>query len=132
MLIIFANKLVNSIKSKRNKTIIFYYNNRVLELMRLLQKNNYIEYKIISRQERPSPQLELSIVSSNITNLTFISKPSRNVHIKYANLLRITYDCILSTNQGLITKKEALELGIGGILLIKIVPKLEFNPVVAR
>ena len=31
MLIIFINKLVNSIKSKRDKTIIFYYNNRILE-----------------------------------------------------------------------------------------------------
>lgn len=76
MLIIFINKLVNSIKSKRDKTIIFYYNSRILELMRLLEKNNYITYKIISSQETPSPQLELSIVDSNIKNLTFISKPS--------------------------------------------------------
>jgi ribosomal protein S8 len=120
MLIIFINKLVNSIKSKRDKTIIFYYNNRILELMRLLEKNNYIRYKLINRQETPSPEIELSIVSSNIKNLTFISKPSRTVHIKYTKLLTVAYDCILSTNQGLITKKHALELGIGGILLLKI------------
>ena len=120
MLIKFINKLVNNIKSKRDKTIIFYYNNRILELMRLIEKNNYIRYKLINRQETPSPEIELSIVSSNIKNLTFISKPSRTVHIKYTKLLTVAYDCILSTNQGLITKKHALELGIGGILLLKI------------
>ena len=59
-------------------------------------------------------------MKDNIKNLTFISKPSRTVHIKYTKLLTVPYDCILSTNQGLITKKQALELGIGGILLLKI------------
>jgi ribosomal protein S8 len=51
--------------------------------------------------------------------VTFISKPSRVIHVSGKGLEQISYNCLVSTNKGILTKEDAVRNNTGGIILIK-------------
>ena len=120
LLIRFINKIVNSIKSRKLPNIEFFYNKVILQLLSVLKKNNYLDYKVINKRSYPSPLMEIKIIETKIKTLKLISKPSIKRVISYKDLLSIPFDCIISTSQGLMTKSEAIKNRTGGELLIKL------------
>ena len=46
-------------------------------------------------------------------------KPSRVIHVSGKELEKISYNCLISTNKGILTKEEAIRNNTGGIILIK-------------
>lgn len=120
LLITFVNKLINSLKSKQSPKIKFFYNKLILQLLQVLKNKNYLEYKIIDKRSYPSPLMEIDIIKTKIKNLTFISKPSIKRTTSYRDLMKLPFECILSTDKGLMTKKEAINNKVGGTVLIKV------------
>jgi len=124
-LIQFTNQLNNLffIKNNNNKTIYFHSTKQIFNLLSLLKDQNYLSYKIKSVKQNldlKNNYWELNVQSHRFTKLTLISKPSRHISVSYRKLLDIKYDCILSTNLGLISKEEAIKNKTGGFIKFKI------------
>lgn len=113
----FVNKLVNSLRSRKLVPIEFQYNKLTLNLLKLLDNKNLIDYKILIHDEK---KIKIEINSIKFKNLKAISKPGLVKNASYEQLKIISFDCILSTNKGLMTKEEAIEAKTGGQLLFKI------------
>lgn len=92
--------------------------------MGVLESSKYLSYTLVSRDLK---YIEIEIISSSIRNLKLISKGSRVVYLGYKELLResrlkkTSGFFILTTSEwGIITSIEALRLGVGGKVLLKV------------
>jgi ribosomal protein S8 len=109
----FLNKLVNS--SRNLKSFRFLYNKNILRILEVLKVENIVSYTL-----KFDKQFGEIIFSQNLLNkLTFISKPSRVIHVSGKGLEKISYNCLVSTNKGILTKEDAVRNNTGGIILIK-------------
>lgn len=93
-------------------------------ILGVLESSNYLSYKIISRDLK---YIEIDIISNSIRSMKLCSKGSRVMYLGYKDLLRdsrlkkTSGFYILTTSEwGLITSFEALRLGVGGKVLLKV------------
>ena len=93
-------------------------------ILGVLESSKYLSYTLVSRDLK---YIEIEIISSSIRNLKLISKGSRVVYLGYKELLResrlkkTSGFFILTTSEwGIITSIEALRLGVGGKVLLKV------------
>ena len=122
-LIQFINKLNNALKA--DKYIYFYSTKSIFNLLKLLKEANYLTYQIKSCDSKKTCDSknkikQLKILNARFLKLSLIYKPSRNISISYRKLLDVQYDCILSTNIGLLSKEQAISQKTGGFLILKI------------
>ena len=95
----------------------------VKSIMAILKKNEYIEnFKLIEDKKQGVVRVYLKYVAgkSAIRNLKRVSKPGLRVYAKgkkVPTVLRGRGLAIVSTSKGVITDKEARELGVGGEII---------------
>ncbi len=109
----------NAIMIKR-ETVDLPSSNNIKAIMAILKKNEYIEnFKLIEDKKQGMIRVYLKYVAgkSAIRNIKRISKPGLRVYVggkKVPAVLRGRGLAIISTSKGVITDKEAKELGVGG------------------
>jgi len=92
----------------------------IKEIMAILKKNEYIDnFKEIEDKKQGLVRVYLKYAAgkSAIRNIKRISKPGLRVYVKgkkVPSVLRGRGIAIISTSKGVITDKEARELGAGG------------------
>lgn len=95
----------------------------IKSIMAILKKNEYIEnFKLIEDKKQGVVRVYLKYIAgkSAIRNLKRVSKPGLRVYSKGKKVpivLRGRGLAIVSTSKGVITDKEARELGVGGEII---------------
>lgn len=91
------------------------------EIARLLKEEGYIkDYRIVRGESYDTLVIELKFGKNRervITDLKRISKPGRRVYARKDRLPRVLGGmgtAILSTSRGVVTSRQASELGVGG------------------
>ena len=95
-----------------------------IEIARLLREEGYIkDYRVNKGESFDTLVVELKFGRNRervITDLKRISKPGRRIYARKDRLPRVLGGmgtAILSTSRGLVTSRQAQELGIGGEVL---------------
>lgn len=95
-------------------------------LAKILVSEGYVEgYSVEQDPERPSPRLRITLKYTadrkrTISGLRRVSKPGLRVYTKASDVPRVLGGmgiAILSTNQGLMTDREARQRHVGGEIL---------------
>ncbi len=109
----------NAIMVKKDFTDI-PASNILISILEILKRENYIEnFKLIEDDKQGTIKVYLKYIAekSAIKNLRRISKSSLRVYVKGENIplvLRGRGLAIISTSKGILTDKEARQLGVGG------------------
>ena len=109
----------NAVMIKR-ETVDIPSSNNIKSIMAILKKNEYIEnFQLIEDKKQGMIRVYLKYVAgkSAIRNIKRISKPGLRVYVggkKVPAVLRGRGLAVISTSKGVITDKEAKELGVGG------------------
>ena len=109
----------NAIKIKKD-TVDLPASGNIKSIMAILKKNEYIDnFKLIEDKKQGVVRVYLKYIAgkSAIRNIKRVSKPGLRVYVKgkkVPTVLRGRGLAIVSTSKGVITDKEARELGIGG------------------
>ncbi len=97
--------------------------NNIKSIMEILKKNEYIDnFKLIEDKKQGLVRVYLKYTAgkSAIRNIKRISKPGLRVYVrgkKVPTVLRGKGLAIISTSKGVLTDKEARELGVGGEII---------------
>ena len=109
----------NAIKIKKDAVDLPASGN-IKSIMDILKKNEYIDnFKLIEDKKQGVVRVYLKYIAgkSAIRNIKRVSKPGLRVYVKgkkVPTVLRGRGLAIVSTSKGVITDKEARELGVGG------------------
>lgn len=92
----------------------------IKSILDILKKENYIDnFKLIEDTKQGRLKIYLKYISgkSAIREIKRISKPSLRIYVKndsIPSVLRGKGIAIMSTSKGMLTNKQAKELGVGG------------------
>jgi small subunit ribosomal protein S8 len=113
------NDIMNCKKANKNETIVIPATKLLLEVLKMMKKNGYIENFKVEEDKFKKIVIELGRLNkcNSIKPRFYVKKkeiykyisrylPSRNIGI-----------LIISTNKGLMTQHEVIEKNIGGSLL---------------
>jgi small subunit ribosomal protein S8 len=109
----------NAILIKRD-TVDLPASGNIKSIMEILKKNEYIDnFKLIEDKKQGVVRVYLKYTAgkSAIRNIKRISKPGLRVYVrgkKVPTVLRGRGVAIISTSKGVVSDKEARELGVGG------------------
>jgi len=109
----------NAVLIKRD-TVDLPASGNIKSIMDILKKNEYIDnFKVIEDKKQGVVRVYLKYIAgkSAIRNIKRISKPGLRVYVrgkKVPTVLRGRGLAIISTSKGVMTDKEARELGVGG------------------
>ena len=109
----------NAIRIKKD-TVDLPASGNIKSIMAILKKNEYIDnFKLIEDKKQGVVRVYLKYIAgkSAIRNIKRVSKPGLRVYVrgkKVPTVLRGRGLAIISTSKGVITDKEARELGVGG------------------
>ena len=109
----------NAIMIKKD-VVDFPASGNIKSIMAILKKNEYIDnFKVIEDKKQGVVRVYLKYIAgkSAIRNIKRVSKPGLRVYVrskKVPTVLRGRGLAIVSTSKGVITDKEARELGVGG------------------
>ena len=109
----------NAIRIKKD-TVDFPASSNIKSIMSILKKNEYIDnFKLIEDKKQGMVRVYLKYTAgkSAIRNTKRVSKPGLRVYVrgkKIPTVLRGRGLAIVSTSKGVISDKEARELGVGG------------------
>ena len=125
-LIEFFNNFKNVIKVKKN-IYLTKKTKSIVKIAQILQKYGYIE-NILSLYIKNTEWLILSLnyidspLLLTIQNLKVYGNKSQKVFLKFKDIQKVIKKefIILSTSKGILSGKEAFELGIGGNLICSI------------
>jgi len=94
------------------------------KLLGVLEKSNYLSYKLLKRDLK---DLEIEIIKVSFRDMELCSKGSRLSYIRYKDLLvdsRLKkgsgFYILTNSEWGFITSFEALRLGVGGKVILKV------------
>jgi small subunit ribosomal protein S8 len=92
-----------------------------VDIARLLKDEGYIkDYRVVKGESFDTLVVELKFGSNRervITDLKRVSKPGRRIYARKDRLPRVLGGmgtAVLSTSRGIVTSRQAQELGIGG------------------
>jgi small subunit ribosomal protein S8 len=109
----------NAVLIKRD-TVDLPASGNIKSIIAILKKNEYIDnFKLVEDKKQGIVRVYLKYVAgkSAIRNLKRVSRPGLRVYVKgkkAPTVLRGRGLAIISTSKGVITDKEARELGVGG------------------
>lgn len=112
------NNIINYQKRKKKK-IKFYYSKFLYSILKKIE-SEFLE-KVYIVNKKIIVKLKYIFNNPIIKNIKFISKPSKRIYIKIKELKNTRIeDCIISTNIGILNKKESIKKNIGGEILFSI------------
>ncbi len=118
---------IRNASAARHDTVEVPASKMKLEIVRILKEEGYIENFVHSRETRQGTiKIQLRYASGKkplITSLERVSRPGCRVYARKSTIPQVLGGigiCILSTSQGLVTGKQALERGLGGEVLCAI------------
>jgi small subunit ribosomal protein S8 len=112
----------NAIMIKKD-TVDFPASGNIKSIMSILKKNEYIDnFKLIEDKKQGLVRVYLKYTAgkSAIRNIKRVSRPGLRVYVrgkKVPAVLRGRGLALVSTSKGVITDKEARELGVGGEII---------------
>jgi len=114
--------LRNAIMAKKDNADV-PASNTIKAIMEILKKENYIDnIKVIEDKKQGQVRIYLKYLSgkSAIKNIKRVSRPGLRVYVKRGKVptvLRGRGLAIISTSKGIMTDKEAREIGLGGEII---------------
>jgi small subunit ribosomal protein S8 len=118
---------IRNASAARHETVDVPASKLKLEIVRILKEEGYIENYVHSRDERQGViKIQLRYASGKkplISSVERVSRPGCRVYASKSTIPQVLGGigmCILSTSQGLVTGKQALERGLGGEVLCSI------------
>jgi len=118
---------IRNASAARHDTVEVPASKMKLEIVRILKEEGYIENFVHAQETRQGTiKIQLRYASGKkplITSLERVSRPGCRVYANKSTIPQILGGigiCILSTSQGLVTGKQALERGLGGEVLCAI------------
>lgn len=122
----FLTVIRNAGAAKHDKVDIPASNLR-LGIAKILAENGYIRsFKVAKDSKQGVMRIYLRYDSKGdhaITTVNRVSRPGRRVYVKKTNIPVVRSGlgmCVLSTSQGILSGKEAIEKSLGGELLCKV------------
>ncbi len=116
-------RIRNAIMAEKTSVMV-KYSKFIEEILKVLEREGYINgFNVLEDQYAIEVKLKYIDGKSVIEGLERISKPGRRVYVGKKDLPRVFNNlgiAILSTSKGVLTDREARELGIGGEYLCKI------------
>ncbi len=112
----------NAIMAKKDSVDV-PASNTIKSILEILKKENYIEnFKLIEDKKQGLARIYLKYIASKpaIRNIKLVSRPGLRIYVKrqkVPSVLRGKGLAIISTSKGIITDKEARELGVGGEII---------------
>ena len=112
----------NAIRIKKD-TVDLPASGNIKSIMAILKTNEYIDnFKLIEDKKQGVVRVYLKYIAgkSAIRNIKRVSKPGLRVYVKgkkVPTVLRGRGLAIVSTSKGILTDKEARELGVGGEII---------------
>jgi small subunit ribosomal protein S8 len=111
----------------RHETVDVPSSKMKLELVRILKEEGYIDNFVLNRETHQGViRIYLRYTSGKkpvITTMDRVSRPGCRVYARKSSIPQVLGGigiCIVSTSQGLLTGKKALERGLGGEVLCAI------------
>ncbi len=119
------NKIKNA-QAIQKKTVITRASKIIKQILKILEKNNYIN-KIAAVKNRPDQILiELKYLENKkpaIQKIQMISKPGLRIYRSYSNFDEFIGKrgvLIISTSKGIMTDKDAKKQKVGGEIICKV------------
>jgi small subunit ribosomal protein S8 len=112
----------NAIMAKKDNVEI-PASNMIKSILEILKKENYIEnFKLIEDKTQAKARIYLKYIANKpaIKCLKRISKPGLRIYVRrkdVPSVIRGRGIAIVSTSKGIITDKEARQLGVGGEII---------------
>lgn len=105
----------------RHDKVLIPASNLKLRIVNLLQEEGFVRnFKVVQDEKQDSICVYLKYTPEDLpvmTHLERVSRPGRRTYVQHRNLPRVRSGlgvAILSTSRGVMTDKQARELGIGG------------------
>ena len=121
----FLTRIRNAVKANK-KFVEMPSNNMKVKMAEILKNNNFVrDFNVVEDNKQNILRVYLSYVNSesSISDLQRISKPGLRVYAKKDEIPRVLNGlglAIISTSQGLLTDKQARNLGVGGEVICHI------------
>ncbi|GBD89356.1 30S ribosomal protein S8 [bacterium BMS3Abin04] len=121
----FLTRIRNAVKADK-KFVEMPSNNMKVKMAEILKNNNFVrDFNIVEDNKQNILRIYLNYVNSesSITDLQRISKPGLRVYAKKNEIPRVLNGlglAIISTSHGLLTDKQARNLGVGGEVICHI------------
>lgn len=121
----FLIQIKNAYMANKNE-MVFPYSKMILSIGKILKEEGYIKDAKEDKVEKKNVVKVQLLYRGNdkaLRDVKIISKPSIHTYIGKNDVKKVVsrFDiAILSTNQGIMSNKKALKLGVGGELLAKI------------
>lgn len=121
----FLTQIKNAYMANRNE-VTYRYSKVILAIAKILKEEGYAkEVKEEKVEGRPVIRVKLLYKGNfaSLKDVKIISKPSVHTYIGKNEVRKVVskFDiAILSTNQGIMSNRTALKLGVGGELLCKV------------
>lgn len=121
----FLTQIKNAYMANLNE-VSFPYSRIVLSIGKILKEEGYVKD---IREEKEGGHRYIKVIlmykknAAAITDVKIISKPSIHKYVGKNEIKKVAsrYDLVIvSTNQGVMTNRKAIKLGIGGELLARI------------
>lgn len=121
----FLIQIKNAYMANKNE-VSFPYSRMVFSIGKILKEEGYVK-DVKEETEEGHKKVKVILMykknSAAITDVKIISKPSLHKYVGKLEIKKVAsrYDlAIVSTNQGVMTNRKAIKLGIGGELLARI------------
>jgi len=118
---------IRNASAARHDTVDVPASKMKLEMVRILKEEGYIEGFVHSRESKQGIiRIQLRYAAGKrplISSLERVSRPGCRVYARKSSIPQVLGGigiCILSTSQGLLTGKQALERGLGGEVLCSV------------
>ncbi len=115
---------IRNANHSRHETVDVPASKMKLEIVRILKEEGYIENYVLNQDTKQGTiRIHLRYASGKkpvITTLARVSRPGCRVYTRKTSIPQVLGGigiCIVSTSQGLLTGKQALEKGLGGEVL---------------
>lgn len=121
----FLTRIRNAVKADK-KFVEMPSNNMKVKMAEILKNNNFVrDFNVVEDNKQNILRVYLNYVNSesSIADLQRISKPGLRVYAKKDEIPRVLNGlglAIISTSQGLLTDKQARNLGVGGEVICHI------------
>lgn len=121
----FLTRIRNAVKANK-KFVEMPSNNMKVKMAEILKNNNFVrDFNVVEDNKQNILRVYLNYVNSesSISDLQRISKPGLRVYAKKDEIPRVLNGlglAIISTSQGLLTDKQARNLGVGGEVICHI------------